>query len=125
MCFDGGALARAQYALANFRISPELFIFFGVRSFIADKGVLLVYHSYEWLTCEQASVNNRKCGAHVTNYKHIVTGVLSIVHCRVLFPYCIILTKGQAGLLKLDWMSLSEIAILLCTFIVHSGVKLG
>ena len=43
MCFDGGALARAQYARANFRISPELFIFFGARSFIADKGVLLVY----------------------------------------------------------------------------------
>ena len=42
MCFDGGALARAQYARANFRISPELFIFFGARSFIADKGVLLV-----------------------------------------------------------------------------------
>ena len=43
MCFDGGALARTQYARANFRISPELFIFFGARSFIADKGVLLVY----------------------------------------------------------------------------------
>ena len=28
MCFDGGALARAQYPRANFRISPELFIFF-------------------------------------------------------------------------------------------------
>ena len=42
MCFDGGALARAQYARANFRISPELFIFFGARSFIADKGVVLV-----------------------------------------------------------------------------------
>ena len=43
MCFDGGALARAQYARANFRISPELFVFFGVRSFIADKGVVLVF----------------------------------------------------------------------------------
>ena len=42
MCFDGGALARAQYARAIFRISPELFIFFGARSFIADKGVVLV-----------------------------------------------------------------------------------
>ena len=46
MCFDGGALARAQYARANFRISPELFIFFGARSFIADKGVILVIKSY-------------------------------------------------------------------------------
>ena len=45
MCFDGCALARAQYARANFRISPELLIFFGVRSFIADKGVVLVLKS--------------------------------------------------------------------------------
>ena len=37
-----GALARAQYERANFRISPELFIFFGTRSFIADKVVVLV-----------------------------------------------------------------------------------
>ena len=44
MCFDGGALARAQYTRANFIISPELFIFFGARSFIADKGVVLVYY---------------------------------------------------------------------------------
>ena len=43
MCFDGVALARAQYERANFRISPELFIFFGARSFIADKGVVLVH----------------------------------------------------------------------------------
>ena len=42
MCFDGGALARAQYARAKLRISPEQFIFFGARSFIADKGVVLV-----------------------------------------------------------------------------------
>ena len=55
MCFDGGALARAQYARANFRISPELFIFFGARSFIADKGVLLVFtglHNYCRITAE-------------------------------------------------------------------------
>ena len=55
MCFDGGALSRAQYARANFRISPELFIFFGARSFIADKGVVLVInHSAKCiLSCER------------------------------------------------------------------------
>ena len=33
------------------------------------------------------------------------------------------LTKGRAGLLNLDWVRLSVIAILLCIFIVHSSVK--
>ena len=33
------------------------------------------------------------------------------------------LTKGRAGLLKRNWVSLSVIAALLCTFIVHSGVQ--
>ena len=54
---------------------------------------------------------------------NIVTEVLSIVHCRVLFAYCIMLTKRRAVLLKFDWVSLSVIAILLCTFIAHSGEK--
>ena len=66
----------------------------------------------------------RVCDNKQTN---IVTEVLSIAHCRVRFAYCIMLTKGLAGLLKLDWVSLSAIAILLCmyvcTFIVASCVK--
>ena len=66
----------------------------------------------------------RTCDNKQTN---IVTEVffLSIVHYRVLFAYCIMLTKRRAGLLKLGWVDLSVIAILLCTFIVHSGVKWG
>ena len=58
--------------------------------------------------------------------KNIVTEVLSIVHGRVIFAYCIMLTvtKERTGLLKLDWASLLVTAILLCKFIVHSaGVK--
>ena len=35
------------------------------------------------------------------------------------------LTKGRVGLLKLDWVSLSVIAILLCTFVAHCGIKSG
>ena len=33
------------------------------------------------------------------------------------------LTKGRVGLMKLDWVNISVIAILLCAFFVHSGVK--
>ena len=75
MCFDGGALARAQYARANFRISPELFIFFGARSFIADKGVVLVYNSSERLLKAQNS--HIKC---VLNFQQVSNDIIAC-HC--------------------------------------------
>ena len=72
-------------------------------------------------------VNNCNCGAYICDdiQTNIVTEDLSIVHCRVSFclGYCIMLTKGRAGLLKLDRERLSVKAILLCTFIVYSDVK--
>ena len=84
-----------------------------------------LHNYYEWLTCEQAPVNNRICGAHVATNKRTLwrrlcalptaVFVLPIVH--------MILTNGRAGLLKLDWVGPSVISILLCTFFVHSIVK--
>ena len=50
----------------------------------------------------------RACDNKQTN---IVTEALSIVHCRGRFAFCIMLTKRRAGLLKLEWVSLSVIAI--------------
>ena len=55
----------------------------------------------------------RTCDNEQTN---IVTEALRTVHYRVPFAYSILFTNGRAGLLKLDWVRLSVIAILLSSY---------
>ena len=55
----------------------------------------------------------RTCDNKQTN---IVTEIFSIAHCHAFSAYCIatVITNLRAGLLELEWVSLSVTAILFC-----------
>ena len=60
-CFHLGTQEKFKRACNN--------VFFVYKLF--GLSVFTIHHDYEWPHCEQATVNNRKCGAHVTIKKRI------------------------------------------------------
>ena len=60
----------------------------------------------------------RTCDNKQTNIAADAFRIVTAEHCSVCFAYCIMLTKGRAGLLKLDGVRLSVMSILLCKLFV-------